>query len=96
LPKGILRNAFKDLLPTDLFTRTDKKGFSVPEAWLTQKHGQDWKDALMYEGLDGFIHRNFRSKLVQNFTELNHKELQYYFRIASLGYFKLALDNERK
>lgn len=96
LPKGILRNAFQDLLPPELFARTDKKGFSVPEAWLTQKHGQAWKDALMYEGLDGFIQRDYRNKLLQNFTALNHKELQHYFRIASLGYFKLELDNERK
>jgi hypothetical protein len=96
LPKGILRNAFKDLLPLDLYARTDKKGFSVPEAWLTQKHGMAWKDALMYEGLDGFIKRDYRNKLLQNFTALNQKELQHYFKIASLGYFKLALDNERK
>jgi asparagine synthase (glutamine-hydrolysing) len=96
LTKGILRNAFQDLLPTELFARTDKKGFSVPETWLTQKHGQAWKDAIMYEGLDVFIKRDYRNKLLQNFTVLNHKDLQHYFRIASLGYFKLALDNERK
>ena len=96
LPKGILRNAFKDLLPSDLYARTDKKGFSVPETWLTQKHGMSWKDALMYEGLDGFVKRDYRNKLLQHFSALNHKELQHYFRIASLGYFKLELDNERK
>lgn len=96
LPKGILRNAFKDILPSALYARTDKKGFSVPEAWLTQKHGMAWKDALMNEDLDGFIQRDYRSKLMQNFTALNNKELQHYFRIASLGYFKLAIDNERK
>ena len=95
LPKGLLRNAFKDLLPADLYGRTDKKGFSVPETWLTQKHGLKWKDAFMYGGLNPYIKKEYRELVLKNFHQLNAKELQFYFRTSALGFYLSLLDYER-
>ncbi len=95
LPKGLLRDAFKDLLPSELYQRTDKKGFSVPEALLTKKHGLKWKDAFMYGGLNPYIQKEYRSSILKRFNELNAKELQFYFRASALGFYLSLLDYER-
>lgn len=96
LPKGLLRDAFKDLLPQELYVRTDKKGFSVPESLLTQKHGLKWKDAFMYEGLNAYVKRGYRESILNNFNQLGVKDLQFYFRVSSLGFFLSVLDYERQ
>lgn len=95
MPKGILREAFKDLLPTELYHRTDKKGFSVPEALLTKKHGLKWKDAFMYGGLNPYIQKEYRAHVLKRFNDLNAKELQFYFRTSALGFYLSLLDYER-
>ncbi len=87
MPKGMLRNTFKDLLPNDLFARLDKKGFSMPEAQLTQKFGADWKDWFLSSKLDNYINRQNREKMVAKFSQLSTKELSLYFKISSLGLF---------
>lgn len=87
LPKGLLRNTFKDLLPQDLYNRTDKKGFTMPDAWLTHEHGTEWTDWIMNTNLDDIISRSYREKLVSNFEKLNVNQYQNYFRIATLGRF---------
>jgi len=96
LPKGLLRDAFKDLLPQELYGRTDKKGFSVPESLLTKKHGFKWKDAFMYEGLNAYVKREYRESILKNFNQLGVKDLQFYFRVSSLGFFLSMLDYERE
>jgi lambda repressor-like predicted transcriptional regulator len=87
MPKGMLRNTFKDLLPNDLFARLDKKGFSMPEAQLTQKFGSDWKDWFLSSKLDAYINRGNREKMAAKFSQLSTKELSLYFKISSLGLF---------
>lgn len=86
-PKGMLRNAFKDFIPHELYRRTDKKGFSVPEEWLIKKFGATWFDAVMNTQLDPFVHRAYREKMVSQFDQLKLADLRIFFRLASLGMF---------
>ncbi len=95
MPKGLLRDAFKDFLPQEIYQRTDKKGFSVPEALLTQKHGKKWQEAFMYGGLNPYIQKDYRESILKRFDQLSAKELQFYFRTCSLGFYLSLLDYER-
>ena len=90
--KGILREAAKNYLPEAIYNRTDKKGFSVPEANLTRKWGGEWNSWIMSSQLDHVINRDYREKLVGKFPQLTPKDLSIYFRMASIGLFLERLD----
>jgi len=90
--KGILREAAKNYLPESIYSRTDKKGFSVPEAKLTRKWGGEWNSWILSSQLDQVINREYREKLVAKFPQLSPKDLSIYFRMASIGLFLERLD----
>lgn len=89
--KGMLREAVKDILPKDIYERSDKKGFTVPEKQLILEHGKEWKDWLMTEELNDIINRKTREKWISRFDKLSNRDLMAYFRAATLGRFLIDL-----
>lgn len=86
-PKGMLRNAFKDLLPLDLYARTDKKGFTLPEDWLTQREMPRWESFVLSSKLDSYIQRSYREKLWNQRDKVSALDRNRLFKLASLGMF---------
>jgi asparagine synthase (glutamine-hydrolysing) len=85
--KGILRDAVKNIVPTEVLWRKDKKGFTVPDARLTWKFHKQWKDAFMSVALDGFSPASKREAAWKDLREDDTKSLQWVFRLSALAYY---------
>ena len=95
--KGLLREAVKDIIPKSIYERADKKGFTVPEKALIQKHGKEWEEWLMTSQLDEIINRRTRERWVTKFDKLSNRDLLAYFRVSTLGRFLIELkENDGK
>jgi asparagine synthase (glutamine-hydrolysing) len=90
--KGLLREAAKSFIPEEIYHRSDKKGFTVPERKLTYAHGTEWESWVMSSSLDDLINRTYREKLVKQFSTLTPLQHGVYFRVATLGLFLERLD----
>lgn len=91
--KGLLREAGRKYIPAEIYQRTDKKGFTVPEKKLTYQWGSEWESWIMSSSLDTIINRQYREKLVKQFPELTPVNYSTYFRIATLGLFLERLND---
>ena len=86
-PKGILRNAFKDLLPLDLYARTDKKGFTLPEDWLNMREMPRWESFVFSSKLDPYVQRSYREKLWKMREKCTPLDRTRLFKLTALGMF---------
>jgi asparagine synthetase B (glutamine-hydrolysing) len=85
--KEILRHAMDDYLPLEVAMRTDKKGFSVPDAKLTWKHRESWKDAFFNSDLNAFSPIKKREYVWKNVGPMDEKDLGWIFRLSALSYY---------
>lgn len=93
--KGLLRNAAAQWVPKQVLYRRDKKGFTVPDAKLTFKMHQAWKEAFLSPELNQFspkIYREARFRIINENDD--PKVLQWYFRLSSLAYFINHINRE--
>jgi asparagine synthase (glutamine-hydrolysing) len=94
--KGILREAGKGLVPESVLWRVDKKGFSVPDAQLTQSHISAWKEAFFDTSLEMWAPLAKREKLFSKLENAAPADLQAYFRLVSFSYFLQHIQNGKK
>lgn len=92
--KGVLRNAVQDFVPKDVLWRVDKKGFSVPEAKLTWRCKEAWKEVFLSENLEPFSPIFKREKAYAALDVNDVTGLQWYFRLTSLSQYLEHIKSE--
>jgi len=86
--KSLLREAMKDILPNDIYHRSDKLGFATPEyKWLNEK--KDFFKQYITSDIDSFVdskslHKNWDSLI----AGLNPNATQRLFRIIKFSAWK--------
>lgn len=83
--KSQLRTALQGLVPETVRLRSDKRGFTVPNADLTRLHLKQLEPYFMSSVLDDFSPRLKRDKLLKNISLQNDRQLRAYFRFSAFS-----------
>jgi asparagine synthase (glutamine-hydrolysing) len=83
--KSQLRTALQGLVPETVRLRSDKRGFTVPDADLTRLHLKQLEPYFMSSVLDDFSPRLKRDKLLKNISLQNDRQLRAYFRFSAFS-----------
>ena len=85
--KWILREALKDLLPTEIKNRQDKKGFTVPEAyWFKHDLKEEIRQIFASESFNnrGIVEPGRASLLFEDFLQGKNQNHQLIWRLYNL------------
>lgn len=86
--KFLLREAAKNVLPTEIYNRTDKIGFGTPEKVWFKEQQHALLDFLPQENDDYINWKNLRSNWNSVFNQLNQKESTKLWRFINFAVWR--------
>jgi asparagine synthase (glutamine-hydrolysing) len=86
ITKWILRESMKDVLPSKIKNRTDKKGFVTPGEILWLRNSMKHLLDIDYSKLD-FLNKSLCQKEINNFKNGNNSNSILIWRLANLNYW---------
>lgn len=91
ISKYVLREAFKNNLPKEIFHRTDKKAFDAPlQEWM-YPHSKQIKDEIL-NGYKEILNIQKISK-IKSFDQLTNQEMKLIFKLFIINRWKKAWKN---